>query len=70
MWPDHASQRAWRIVAVEDRTLLLDSFGEQTQVDLSRAKWGKYCEKAGVKFWKAMREKIPRREMPSISAGV
>ena len=44
------SQRAWRIVAVEDRTLLLDSFGEQTQVDLSRAKWEKYCEKACVKF--------------------
>ena len=40
------SQRAWRIIAVEDRMLLLDSFGEQTQVDLSRAKWEKYCEKA------------------------
>ena len=50
------SQRAWRIVAVEDRTLLLDSFGEQTQVDLSRAKWGKYCEKA-CEVLEAMREK-------------
>ena len=40
------SQRAWRIVAIEDRTMVLDSFGEQTQVDLSRAKWGNYIEKA------------------------
>jgi hypothetical protein len=40
------SQRAWRIIAVEDRMLMLESFGEQTQVDLSRAKWEKYCEKA------------------------
>ena len=40
------SQRAWRIIAVEDKMLLLESFGEQTQVDLSRAKWEKYCEKA------------------------
>ena len=40
------SQRAWRIVAIEDRMLILDSFGEQTQVDLSRAKWEKYTEKA------------------------
>ena len=40
------SQRAWRIVGVEDKMLLLDSFGETTQVDLSRAKWDKYIEKA------------------------
>lgn len=40
------SQRAWRIVGVEDRMLLLDSFGEQTQVDLSKAKWEKHTEKA------------------------
>ena len=40
------SQRSWRIVTVEDRTMILDSFGEQTQIDLSRAKWGKYTEKA------------------------
>ena len=40
------SQRAWRIVTVESRVLFLESFGEQTQVDLSRAKWEKYIEKA------------------------
>jgi len=40
------SQRAWRIVTIESRTLFLDSFGEQTQVDLARAKWEKYTEKA------------------------
>ena len=40
------SQRAWRIIAIEDRMLILDSFGEQTQVDLNRAKWEKYTEKA------------------------
>ena len=43
---DQASQRAWRIIAVEDRMLILESFGEPTQVDLSRAKWEKYCDKA------------------------
>ena len=55
------SQRAWRIVAVEDRTLLLDSFGEQTQVDLSRAKWEKYCEKA-CEVLEAMRKNGPAEE--------
>lgn len=40
------SQRAWRIVTVEDRMMVLDSFGESTQIDLTRAKWGKYTEKA------------------------
>lgn len=40
------SQRAWRIVAIEDRMMIFDSFGEQTQVDLNRAKWEKYTEKA------------------------
>jgi hypothetical protein len=40
------SQRSWRIVALESRTLFLESFGEKTQVDLSRAKWEKYTEKA------------------------
>ena len=33
------SQRAWRIIAVEDKMLLLESyFGEQTQVDLAVAR--------------------------------
>ena len=40
------SQRAWRIVTIESRVLFLESFGEHTQVDLSRAKWEKYVEKA------------------------
>jgi hypothetical protein len=39
-------QRAWRIVDAEDRTLMLDSFGEQMQIDLNKAKWEKYNEAA------------------------
>ena len=35
--------RAWSIVGIEDMTLFLDSFGEQRQIDLSRAKWENYC---------------------------
>lgn len=50
------SQRAWRIIAVEDKTLVLDSFGEQTQIDLSRAKWAKYIEKAAEAL-EALRKK-------------
>ena len=55
------SQRAWRIVAVEDRMLILESFGEPTQVDLSRAKWEKYCEKA-AEVLEVMRKKDPAEE--------
>jgi hypothetical protein len=55
------SQRAWRIVAIESRVLFLESFGEQTQVDLSRAKWGKYCEKAAEAL-EAMRKNGPAEE--------
>jgi hypothetical protein len=40
--------RAWRIRGIEDKTLMLDSFGEQWQIDLSRAKWEKYCEAAAA----------------------
>lgn len=40
------SQRAWRVVGIEDKTLLLNSFGEEEQVNLSRAKWEKYLDKA------------------------
>lgn len=40
------SQRAWRVLGIEDKMLLLDSFGERTQVDLSKAKWEKYLDKA------------------------
>jgi hypothetical protein len=35
--------RAWRITGIEDKMLLLFSFGEQWQIDLSRAKWENYC---------------------------
>ena len=52
------SQRAWRITGVEDKTMILDSFGEQTQVDLSRAKWEKHTEKA-VEALMAQRKKDP-----------
>jgi hypothetical protein len=31
--------RAWRIVAIEDKMLILDSFGEDKQIDLNRARW-------------------------------
>ncbi len=36
--------RAWRILAIEDKTMVLDSFGEGRQIDLSRARWEKYSE--------------------------
>ena len=39
----------WRIRAIEDqRTLILDSFGEQMQIDLNRANWKNYCETAAA----------------------
>lgn len=38
------NERAWRIVAIEDKTLCLDSFGDTKQVDLAAAKWDKYVE--------------------------
>ena len=36
--------RAWRILGIEDNMLMLNSFGEEWQIDLSRAKWEKYCD--------------------------
>ena len=36
--------RAWRILGIEDKMLMLNSFGDEWQIDLSRAKWEKYCE--------------------------
>jgi len=36
--------RAWAIVGIEDGMLMLNSFGEEKQIDLTRAKWDKYCE--------------------------
>ena len=50
--------RAWRIVGIEDAMLFLDSFGEARQIDLSRAKWEKYCE-AWAAALEALREKSP-----------
>ena len=44
-YDDHCwlvNERAWRIVAIEDQTMCLDSFGETKQVDLAAAKWDKY----------------------------
>jgi hypothetical protein len=38
--------RAWRIVGIEDRMLILDSFGEGKQIDLNRARWDNYTEAA------------------------
>ena len=50
--------RAWRILGIEDMTLILDSFGEGRQIDLSRAKWDKYSAAWAAAF-KARREKGP-----------
>jgi hypothetical protein len=38
--------REWRIVGVEDKTLILRSDGDEWQIDLSRAKWDKYVDAA------------------------
>lgn len=38
--------RAWRIEAIEDALLYLDSFGEKMTIDLGRARWEKYCDAA------------------------
>jgi hypothetical protein len=35
--------RAWRILGIEDHMLFLNSFGDEKQIDLSRAKWDNYC---------------------------
>ena len=36
--------RAWRILGIEDKMLCLNSFGDEKQIDLTRAKWDSYCE--------------------------
>jgi hypothetical protein len=36
--------RAWRVLGIEDKMLMLNSFGDEKQIDLNRAKWDKYCE--------------------------
>ena len=50
------SSRAWRILGIEDRMLFLNSFGEEKQIDLNRAKWEKHTE-AAVAVLEAMRDK-------------
>ena len=40
--------RAWRVLGIEDAMLMLNSFGEERQIDLARAKWEKYCEGAAA----------------------
>ena len=35
--------RSWRILGIEDKMLMLNSFGDEKQIDLTRAKWDSYC---------------------------
>jgi hypothetical protein len=46
--------RAWRILGIEDGMLMLNSFGDEWQIDLSRAKWDKYIEAsaAALRAWR------------------
>ena len=46
--------RAWRILGIEDKMLMLNSFGDEWQIDLTRAKWEKYTA-AWVQALEAMR---------------
>ena len=50
--------RAWRILGIEDMTMILDSFGEGRLIDLSRAKWDKYSAAWAAAF-EARRKKGP-----------
>jgi hypothetical protein len=43
-----SQDRAWRILGVEDGMLMLNSFGDEWQIDLGRAKWAGYVEKAAA----------------------
>jgi len=54
------SQRAWRIITIESQVMFLESFGEQTQVDLVWAKprWEKWVDKA-VEAMEAWTKKAP-----------
>jgi hypothetical protein len=45
MWLQVAG-RAWRIVTIEDKMLILDSFGEAKQINLTSARWENYIEAA------------------------
>ena len=51
--------RAWRILGIEDKMLCLNSFGEEKQIDLTRAKWDSYCEHHAAVL-EAIRENGPR----------
>lgn len=53
--------RAWRIVAIEDRQLILDSFGEGKQIDLTTARWEKHTE-AAVTLLMQRGSPLPGRE--------
>lgn len=46
--------RVWRILGIEDKMLMLNSFGDEWQIDLTRAKWEKYTA-AWVQALEAMR---------------
>ena len=48
--------RAWRVLGIEDKMLMLDSFGEQWQIDLGKAKWEKYCETPRLRFLRLRNE--------------
>ena len=48
--------RAWRILGIEDNMLMLNSFGEEWQIDLTRAKWDNYCA-----AWSAALEALRKR---------
>lgn len=60
MWLQIAG-RAWRIVAIEDRQLILDSFGEGKQIDLTTARWEKHTE-AAVTLLMQRGSPLPGRE--------
>ena len=53
--------RSWRILGIEDNMLMLNSFGEEWQIDLSRAKWEKYCDS-----WAAALEAMRETEKGSV----
>lgn len=42
------SGRAWHIEAIEDKILLLDSFGEAKQIELNKVRWDKHNEAAAA----------------------
>jgi hypothetical protein len=43
-----SQERAWRVLGVEDGTLMLNSFGEDWHIDLKKAKWDGYVVKAAA----------------------